>query len=244
MKASPEDQALLLELQALDTRLQQLDHRMKTLPEHAELEELATTADEQRQVHLADLGTLEDARAELARIEGDVEVVEARIARDTERLNTSSSVKDVQGLESELASLRKRQSDLEDMQLAVMERIDELEAAEAASRGLLDDVNARIGELTTTRDSALATIDAERGRVAAERAALTGRIPADLLALYERQRERYGAGASHLQGGVSLAAGVRLNESDLDEVRRSAPDDVVMCPISSAILVRTSESGL
>jgi hypothetical protein len=35
LKADPADQALLLELQALDTKLQQLGHRASTLPELA-----------------------------------------------------------------------------------------------------------------------------------------------------------------------------------------------------------------
>ena len=65
-----------------------------------------------------------------------------------------------------------------------------------------------------------------------------------MLALYERQRERYGFGASLLRGGVSSASGVKLNESDMATVRAAAPDDVLICPDSNAILVRTNESGL
>ena len=69
-------------------------------------------------------------------------------------------------------------------------------------------------------------------------------MPAELLALYEKQRERYGVGASHLRGGVSSASGVALNATDLGAVRAAAPDDVLLCPDSSAILVRTAESGI
>ena len=70
------------------------------------------------------------------------------------------------------------------------------------------------------------------------------RIPADLLDLYEKQRARYGIGASLLRGGVSLAAGVALGAADLDRVRAADPNAVLICPESSAILVRTAESGL
>ena len=115
MKASPEDQARLLDLQAIDTRLQQLAHQAGGVPEHAVLEELNLRA---REIdgRLATLsGTLEDTRTELARAESDVALVEARIARDTERVNTTSSLKDVAGLETELASLHKRQFDLEEI---------------------------------------------------------------------------------------------------------------------------------
>ncbi|WP_227412045.1 zinc ribbon domain-containing protein [Cryobacterium sp. BB736] len=244
LKASPEIQALLLDLQAIDTRLAQLEHRAKTLPEHAALAELGGQADELRKDLLEKLGSLEDARIELKRIESDVELVEARIRRDTERLDASSSVKDVQGLEAELTSLRKRQSDLEDIELAVMERVEEAEAAEREARTRLDDVAEKVKALEADRDAALEGIRGEQQHANANRQTIVGRVPDDLLALYERQRERYGAGASLLQYGVSSASGVKLNESDLAEIRAAAPDDVLLCPTSNAILVRTSESGL
>src|SRR5690554_779199 len=114
LKASPEDQALLLELQALDTKLSQLAHRAKNLPELAQLTALAGTAEELRLSHAERRGAAEDARLELGRIESDVAVVEARISRDSERLQSSSSMKDVSALEQELTALRARLNDLED----------------------------------------------------------------------------------------------------------------------------------
>ncbi len=244
LKASPEDQALLLDLQAIDTKLQQLAHRAASLPELAHIAELSAEAEKARLSSVSDSGALEDARSELRRVESDVEVVETRIARDTGRLESTSSVKDVAGLEAELSSLRKRQSDLEDIQLAVMERIEELESAARASSSRHKELVEHISEAEATRDATLATIDGERDHTLANRAVIVGKLPEDLLALYERQRERYGMGASHLQGGASSASGVTLNESDMAAIRAAAPDDVVLCPDSNAILVRTAESGI
>jgi uncharacterized protein len=90
----------------------------------------------------------------------------------------------------------------------------------------------------------MATIDAERANANANRTELVGKVSPELLALYEKQRARYGSGASLLRGGVSLASGVKLNENDMVTIRAAAPDDVLLCPDSSAILVRTGESGL
>jgi predicted nucleic acid-binding Zn-ribbon protein len=189
-------------------------------------------------------GAWEDAQAELKRTEADVAVVEARIARDSERLQASSSVKDVAALEQELTALAKRKSDLEDIELAVMETNEERENALADTRGRLADLDDRIAEATTARDAALAGLDDERQHAAANRATIAEKVPAELLALYEKQRARYGVGASMLQGGVSLASGVALNSSDMAVVRAAAPDDVLLCPDSNAVLVRTGESGL
>lgn len=244
LQADPADQALLLDLQALDTKLQQLGHRASSLPEAAALATLTAEHETQQRAVAEATGAWEDAQAELKRTEADVAVVDARITRDSERLQGSSSVKDVAALEQELAALAKRKSDLEDIELAVMETNEEREAALTEARNALADLDARIAGAETARDAALATLDTEREQATGERTALAGRVPEELLALYEKQRSRYGMGASLLQGGVSLASGVALNSSDMAVVRAASAYDVLICPESNAILVRTLESGL
>jgi len=244
LKASPESQAALLQLQSSDTRLQQLDHRMKGLPENARIAELSREAETVRQQLLTETGAVEDARRELSRVESDVAVVEARMERDSQRIASSSSAKDVAGLEHELASLRQRRDALEEIQLGVMERLEGLESTLAETQARLDELKQSIAGVEQERDAALATLTSERTHAAANRGEIAATVPQDLLALYERQRARYGIGASHLRGGVSSASGVRLNENDMARIRSAAPDDVLMCPDSEAILVRTDESGL
>ncbi|PZQ87850.1 MAG: hypothetical protein DI534_13840 [Leifsonia xyli] len=244
LKAAPEDQALLLELHDFDTRVQQLGHRLRTLPETARLAELAAASETLRRSVIEQGGALEDAQTELGRIESDVAVVEARIERDRGRLEASSSMKDVQALEQELAALARRRDELEEIELAVMEKVEELEVALSSVRLQLEAHEVEVGTTTASRDAGAAQIEAERAHVTADRETVAGRVPAELLALYEKQRARYGAGASHLRGGVSSASGVALNATDLGVVRAAAPDDVLICPDSSAILVRTAESGI
>ena len=244
LKAAPADQALLLDLQSLDTTLQQLARRVEKLPEREIVDRLASTRTALERTRADQSGAAEDVRLELKRTEADVEVVQARIVRDTERLNTSTSVKDVAALEQELEALGRRKSDLEDIELAVMETLEQREAELAATEGELATLSTAIAEATTARDAALAAIEAERAQAAGDRQAVAAKVPADLLALYEKQRERYGTGASHLRGGVSSASGVALAATDMTKIRAAEPDDVILCPDSSAILVRTEESGL
>jgi predicted nucleic acid-binding Zn-ribbon protein len=244
LKAAPEDQALLLDLQTLDTTLQQLARRADKLPEREIVDRLDSTRTALERTRAEQSGAAEDVRLELKRTEADVEVVQARIVRDTERLNTSASVKDVAALEQELEALGRRKSDLEDIELAVMETLEQREADLAATEGELATLSTAIAEATTARDAALAEIEAERATAAANRQAVAAKVPADLLALYEKQRERYGTGASHLRGGVSSASGVALAATEMTKIRAAEPDDVILCPDSSAILVRTAESGL
>ena len=162
MKASPAEQQELLRLQSLDTRLQQLAHRLGSLPQDASLAELARRDTGVRGTRAEAFGGLEDARAELSRLESDVAVVEARIARDGDRLQHTSSTKDVAALESELASLAKRLSDLEDQELAVMERVEAAEAAVAAIDGERQTIASEVATLEAQRGEAAAGIATER----------------------------------------------------------------------------------
>jgi len=245
VKASPADQETLLRLQAIDTRIAQLTHRLGNLPQAAPLAELASRDDGVRRSRAEAHGVLEDTRAELKRIESDVEMVEARIARDSERLTQTSSVKDVAALESELVSLRRRLSDLEDQELVVMERVEGAESAVAA----IDDERAGIAvaqqQLESERAEAAAGLETEREQAVRDRGTVAATVPEALLAFYEQRRERgAGVGAALLRQRTCGGCTITLTGSELEAVRRSAPDEVVQCPECDRILVRTEESGL
>jgi uncharacterized protein len=245
VKASPAEQQELLRLQSLDTRLQQLAHRLGSLPQAAPLAELATRDSAVRGTRAEAIGGLEDARAELKRLESDVAVVEARIARDGDRLQHTSSVKDVAALESELASLAKRLSDLEDQELVVMERVETAEAAVAGIDTERATIAAEVATLESERDDAAAGLATERDAAERDRGVVAGGIPADLLALYEQRRVRGGGvGAALLSHRACGGCTITLTGSAFENVRRAAPDDVLLCPECDRILVRTDESGI
>ena len=244
LKASPTEQALLLNLQSFDTKLQQIAHRAKSLPQHAVIQALTGERNLLTQRLGEQSGLLEDMNIEMGRVESDVAIVEARIKRDMGRLQATSSVKDVQALEQELTALRKRQADLEEIELTVMERVEAQQTVVGAVSAEAAALQSRLAGIEDERDAELRTIETDRANAAANRSAIAADVPDDLLAMYEKIRLRYGSGASHLRGGVSSASGMRLNENDMVAIRSAAPDDVLYCPESSAILVRTGESGL
>jgi len=244
VKASPTDQNELLRLQAVDTRLNQLDHTAKNLPQTAELAALQPELEAVRSRWIARTGELEDSRTELKRVESDVQLVETRMARDSTRVQQTSSVKDVQALEGELASLAKRRDDLEEIELTVMQRVEDQEAALAAVERERTELDSRVHTLEAARGEELATLQSHRAGLLKDRETIAQTLPADLVELYERQRARYGIGAALLVRGVSMGSNVKLTESDLSVFRKAAPDDVMLCPDSGAILIRNEESGL
>ncbi|PDQ35261.1 MAG: hypothetical protein B5766_06535 [Candidatus Lumbricidophila eiseniae] len=245
MKADPGIQQKLLLVQEIDIRVRQLTHRLQSLPQNAPLAELAARDAAVRARRADAVGTVETVRIELARLESDVATVQARQKRDAERLQATSSVKDVAALETELEALAIRLTELEDLELTAMEKVEDAERALAN----LDEERAAIEQqviaLTAERSGTAAAIEAERSTLVADREAKAATIPADLAALYEARRVRGdGVGAALLQHQGCKGCTMVLTGSDLEVVRRAASDDVLFCPECDRILIRTVESGL
>ena len=83
-------------------------------------------------------------------------MVDARRSRDAELLRTVSNPKDAAGLEHELASLTKRKSDLEDAELALMERLETAESAVAEQEALIAETNAEGARLSAEAKAVVA----------------------------------------------------------------------------------------
>ena len=244
MKADPADQEKLLDLHELDVQLGRTAGVLRSLPEQQRVDQAEAAVQNSRASQREALRTVDDLRAELTRAENDVELVEKRIATDQERSSQTTSAKDATGLEHEIATLRERLAVLEDVELEVMTRLDEAEKVLSASSAETTQAESELDTAIGEAERARKELEHERESLTAARAELVGFLPGDLVELYERQRKRYGFGASLLRARISQASGVTLTESDLQTVRQAAPDDVLMCPDSNAILVRIKESGL
>lgn len=247
VKASPEAQLRLLELADLDAELGRLDHRRRGLPEHEELHRL----DERDRALRDETSALEaregDLKREQAKADADVEQVRTRISRDRTRLDAGqvSSPRELENLQSEIESLLRRQSDLEDVELDVMERLEAAQARLKEAGSERAAVSTDIDAVTGRRDTALAEIEGQSDTAAQRRAAVVAEEPADLMELYERLRAQHGGvGAAALRRGQCQGCHLTLNTVDLNAIRAAAPDDVLRCEECRRILVRTDESGL
>ena len=154
-------------------------------------------------------------------------------------------MKDVAALEQELAALAKRKSDLEDIELAVMETNEERERALADSRGALADLDDRIAEATTARDAALGGAGRRARQADADRAAIAAKVPATICSRCTRSSAPATASARRCcRAGCRSRAASRSTRPTWRVVRAASAYDVLLCPDSNAILVRTGESGL
>lgn len=183
---------------------------------------------------------------EVDKAEADVQLVRDRAARNRARLDAGTgTAKDLTALQHELDSLARRQSELEDVEIEVMERAEDLAERAAALGGSAADLEAKLAELTASRDAALAELDAEQATVSASRDGIRPEIADDLLALYEKVRANSGGvGAAELSQRRCGGCRIEINQSEMNRIAGAAPDEVVRCEDCGRIMVRTAESGL
>ncbi|MFI0448713.1 zinc ribbon domain-containing protein [Actinomadura sp. 6N118] len=247
MKAAPEAQLRLIDLQELDTALDRLAHRRRTLPELAGIQRLEARLTEVRDAIVAADTEVGDLDREQKKAEQDVDQVRSRADRDQKRLDSGqvSSAKDLSSLQAEIASLQRRQSDLEEVVLEIMERREEAEGKVSALRAEQAAAQEELAAAGARRDEAQQKIDEETGMTSTARTAVAKDLPDDLLALYEKLRGQFGGvGAAKLYRGACQGCHLALNTVDLNRMRAADGDEVIRCEECRRILIRTPESGL
>jgi len=244
VKAAPEAQRRLLDLQAIDTALTQLAHRRRTLPELAQIDavarEISALEDERVRAQVA----VDDLDRDIARLEKDIDQVRTRKDRDKARLDAGGALREIEGLQHELATLNRRQTELEDAELELMEQRETAEETLTGVRTRLAEAGGRRAAAERRRDDAYAEIDKNREFKTGARGPLAADLPADLIALYDKIREETGLGAALVRAGRCGGCRIELYGADLARVRNAPPDEVVRCEECRRIMVRTPESGL
>ena len=245
MKAEPGQQAKLLDLQALDTRLSQIAHARKTLPQLAEIADLEGKASLLDDQLVRSRTELSDIQREVIKADGDVQQVRDRATRDQQRLDSGTgSAKDLTAIQHELESLARRQSELEDVELEVMERAEAVQSDVSELERGRGEITDRLSELESARDKRLAELDADEAQVAAPRDGLVLAAGVELVALYDKIRATSGTGAAPLRQRRCGGCQLELNPVALREIKSAPQDEVHRCEECRRILVRTAESGL
>lgn len=239
MKADPAQQRLLLDLAEVDAELSRLAHRAAHLPEQQRYDQVG--ADQRSAADRAAVLTLalEDVDAEVSRLEGEVDAVRRREDRDRGLLDSGSvNAKQLEELQHELGTLQRRQSNLEDSLLEVMERREEMAGEHAEQQGAAERLENELAAARTERDQALAGIEERRTELGARRAELINAVDTDLASLYEGQRGKGAVGAGALQAGRCGACRIELDRGELGRISAAPDDEVLRCPECRAILVR------
>lgn len=231
----------LLGVQDVDTKIEQVEHQQAALPlraEYADAEQRHRQAAARRQEIAAERDSLQRSQQ---RLEDEVAQLETKRAREEQAMNSGvvTNPRELQSLQAEVESLARRQRDLEDQELELMEA---LEPIDADLERLDADLVAQQQELERL-DGAVTEADAafvaQLGELRADRSARASALPTDLLADYEALRTRLGGIAiARLVDGTCGGCHLKLSAVEVDRIRHLAVDDRVTCEECGRLLVR------
>jgi predicted nucleic acid-binding Zn-ribbon protein len=240
VQASTQQQSLILEVQLLDNEIMQSKTKLNSLPEVEQLlhidkrivlanEELAKVKSEADQIVL-----------ELRRGEVDVETVTDRIKKDEARLASGNATpKELEQLQHEVGSLKKRQESLEEIELEIMIRNDAVITRQntlttdlASLQTLKDEITGRLKTATDEINKVIADKSTARNDV-------SGKIEKPLLELYEKIRAASGGvGAATLVGNICNGCNLPINAVEMARIKGLAKDELLRCEECRRILVR------
>ena len=230
----------LLDLQEQDLALDRLAYRTRELAERRALASIEQgLADLERRVAEAESQRKElvSAQEELDR---QVEATSARIAAIDARLRSpgSGSFRDQQAMSKEMESLAGQRRAVEDRELEIMEHLEPVDAVLAA-------LYHELATATAAREAARAALSAAEALLVAERLEVEGRrgpllaaVPGDLLANYQRLREKLGGiGAARVVDGSCSGCHLRLPASERERLAYADPGSLMYCEQCGRILV-------
>ena len=240
MKATPNDQRSILKVAQLDQQANLLRHKAATLPELQEITSATVKFNNARDLRIAAETELSDVKRELLRAEADVEQVVSRITRDEARLvGGSASPKELEQLQHEVGTLGTRRSELEEVELEIMMRVDSIQASISTHSQEGDEQAAVIADLEIRKENALAAINSELEGIASDRSQLVAGVEKSFVDLYEKIRaDSGGPGAAALVGGACSGCNLSINAVEIKRLSDLAEDEVVRCEECRCILVR------
>ncbi len=240
MQASVAQQSLILEMQSLDNEIMQANTKLKSLPEIEQLlhiDKRITTATDELAVVKSEADQI---ALELRRGEVDVETVTDRIKKDEARLASGNATpKELEQLQHEVGTLKKRQESLEEIELEIMIRSDAITSRSntlttdlASLQTLKDEISGRLKNATGEINKVIADKNTARNLVA-------NQLEKPLIELYEKIRGNGGGvGAAALVGNKCNGCNLAINAVEMDRIKSLAKDELLRCEECRRILVR------
>ena len=237
MKLDKASQAALLKLSEVDLEIAHIKQEITKSIESRDLVDLRAKQSELAGELIAARTVVENLQSSQARADDDLHLVEERIAKDKDRLAQTSSPKDAQGLQSEIESLQRRKSDLEDAELELLAEIE-------SAQEVLTDVSSRkeqnSKDLEALQQEIQITIDdlKTRGRkLTADREILVSKVTEEVLKKYSALSARQVA-VGQIENRSCTACRMGLTANVIDSINDLVEDELGVCPECQAFIVR------
>ncbi len=237
MKATAQQQESLLELAGIDLRLKQSNRKISEVNLASGLEIIRSQVIESSEKLLTIRNQIDALALELNRAQVDSQLVASRAERDGVRLSNSSNQKEAQAIQNELQSLAKRKSELEDVELQLLDRKQQLEHELQQIELERINLQQQFSQAEDRMRAELATLKSSRALLEQARERQRTILGAELCEHYDRLAAKMIA-VGKLDGLVCDACGLTLSGDFIDAVKRTPADELAHCGECGAILVR------
>ncbi|MGI9577168.1 MAG: zinc ribbon domain-containing protein [Microthrixaceae bacterium] len=231
----------LLDVQEIDTKLDQLHHRHANLPERQAVVDAKQAQAGAGAAVEATFAELHEVQSAQKHAEDEASTVEEK-AKEVDRTlygGTIKAAKELEAYQADLAMLKARQAEFEEVAIEKMELAEPLEARLGAQRDAAAAAEKSVADAEAALLVAVAEVDAEIAEVESGRAAAAEPLEAEVLEQYEGLRRGLGGvGAARLSGSSCEGCHLEIPSAELETVRRAPQDAVVNCPDCGRILIR------
>lgn len=212
----------LLDLQAEDSALKRLDERLQSLPEAKRLSEVNDQLSElAADIEIA-TKQLDEVGREHSRLEGEIGLADQKIAREEQRLfsGSVSNPKELGALQSEVAMLKRKKGEVEDLLLEAMVQKDQATETRDRLTGEQEAAAAEASELEARVAALRAEVDAQVREHSAKRDEIAAGIDEGLLKMYEQVRAaKGGVGVAALEAGTCQGCHTKLPAKEIERIK-------------------------
>jgi len=237
MKLDKAGQSALLKLSQVDLEIEQVKTEISKAVNSQELSEASAKLSEASGEVLAARTTFENLTMEARKADDNLHLVEERIARDIERLNNTSSPKDAQAIQAEVESLTRRKSDLEEVELEVLERLEKAESELTSISNAREVLSQVVTNLQEAIQSQVDELKSRGRKLTADREILLAKVPEDVLSKYQNLAAKQIA-VGQIENRSCTACRMGLTASTIDALSSLSEDQVGSCPECLAMIVR------
>jgi hypothetical protein len=237
MKLDVAGQSALLKLSQVDLEIEQVKNEISKAINSKELSEASAKLSETSGEVLTARTSFENLTMEARKADDNLHLVEERIARDSERLNNTSSPKDAQAMQSEIESLTRRKGELEEVELEVLDRLEKAEAELKQISTLREQLAAEVSVLQETIQAQVDELKTRGRKLTADRETLVSKVPSEILDKYKNLAAKQIA-VGQVQNRACSACRMGLTASTIDMLSALAEDEIGSCPECLAMIVR------
>jgi predicted nucleic acid-binding Zn-ribbon protein len=227
----------VLELQAAETMSDQLKNRRQRLSEREQVQaarnDLIRWDQSRKLLHQR----LDEIEALVEQSEKESHDIDRKRAKLEAQLKTVIAPREAEALQSEIATLSARRSELDDAELAALEEQSRLEGE---LTGVLSQER-QLTEILASADTALAAaerdIDGELRGIAGRLAGLRSEVDPAVLKRYDRLRSHFVVAATKLSGSRCEGCHLDLSAHEVDDVKDDlTANGIADCPQCGRLL--------